>query len=151
MIAHQIKITVFAKQDDDENKIKGHLLKLVPFDIEKEKIELVETSSAGFNEKPIKIFEILIKKERHIKEFIENLLNKLDSGTKELILRQAETRMDNDFNFYLRFDKDKWINEGELYLTDRGSCFHIKISLAAFPKNKEKSMEIIQKVFKSGN
>jgi len=148
MIAHRIKITVFSKEEEDSSKIKAAFLELFPFDLEKEKIDLIERTAMGFNEKHIKIYEVLLEKNKHIEEFINRLSNNLSNQTKELILRQAESRLDDECKFYLRFSKDKWIDEKEHWLTDQGNCFHIKISIAAFPKKREKAMEIIQKVFK---
>jgi hypothetical protein len=124
------------------------LLSLVPFKLEEEKIKLNQQTATGFSEKKIKIFEILLEKDRHIGAFLENLISHLSKDTKELILRHAETRLDEECNFFLRFSKEKLLNENELWLTDKGNCFHIKINIAAFPKKKEAALEIIRKVFK---
>jgi len=148
MIANNIKITVFVKEEEDKEKIKQTLLSLFPFDLEENKIMIKQSNTQGFNEKTIQILEIMLEKERHIKQFLEHLLSKLSQEAKELILRQAESRIDEDCNFYLRFSKDKLVNEKELWITDQGNCFHIKINLACFPKNKEKAIEIINKLFK---
>lgn len=147
-IAHSVKITVFVKEGEDESGIRKKLLELLPFDISSEKIELKRETARGFNEKLIIILGILLEKDRHIDSFLENLIKNLSSETKELILKQAESRMDNSCNFFLRFDKEKLLKENELYLTDAGSCFHIKINVAAYPNKKEVALEIIRKLFK---
>jgi len=147
-IANSIKISVFIKEEDNENKIKESLLKLLPFDLEKEKIELQQNTATGFNENKIKIFEILLTKDKHINIFLENLINKLSKETKILILKQSESRTDEECGFFLRFSKDKLVKENELWLADQGNCFHIKVSIAAFPKKKEKALEIIRNLFK---
>ena len=36
------------------------------------------------------------------------------------ILQQAESRLDKNLDFFLRFGKDLWINEKKLILTDSG-------------------------------
>ena len=145
MIANSVRISVFQKEGEE---VKEKLLELVSFDLTEEKIELVEKKANGFEEKEIKIYEILLVKERHVNSFIENLISKLSSETKELILKQAESRLDEECNFYLRFSKEKLIKENEFWITDQGNCFHIKINIAAFPKKKEKALEIIRKAFK---
>jgi len=149
-IANSIKITVFVKEGGSEVKVKQALLGLLPFDLEKEKIEIKQSTATGFNEKKTKIFEILLTKERHTNMFLENLKNNLSKETKELIFRQAESRTDDGCNFFLRFSKDKLINEKKLWLTDQGNCFHIKINIAAFPKKKENALRIINSFFDSG-
>ena len=147
-IANSVKISVFVKEGEDELKIIDKLLSIIPFDIEKEKIVLSQQTTTGFNEKKIKIFEILLAKDRHIEGFLNNLIKNLDQGTKELILSQAESRLDDECNFFLRFNKENLIREDDFWLTDQGNCFHIKINLAAFPKKKEAALEIVRKLFK---
>ena len=149
-IAHSVRITVFVKEGEDEGKIKSKLLELIPFNLEEEKLELKEQIATGFNESKIKIFEIVLEKDRHIEAFLEKLVEGLSEETKELILRQAESRLDDDCNFFLRFSKEKLIEENDLWVTDQGNCFHIKINVAAFPKKREIAMEIIRNVFKVG-
>jgi len=148
-IANSIKITFFVKEEEDEEKIKKSLLSLIPFNLEKEKVELKQSNAKGFNEKNIKIFEIFLQKEKQINIFLKNLNNNLSKEAKELILKQAESRTDNEGNFFLRFSKDKLLNENEFWLTDQGNCFHIKLNIAAFPKNKENTLIIINRIFSS--
>jgi RNA binding exosome subunit len=147
-IAHSIKITVFVKEEEDESKVKAKLLSLFPFDLEKEKLGLKESTATGFDDKKIKIFEILLEKDKHIEMFLNKLLEDLSDSTKEFILRGAEKRLDKDCNFFLRFSKEKLIEENDLWLTNQGNCFHIKINIAAFPKKQENAMEIIRNLFK---
>lgn len=146
--ANSIKVSVFAKEGEDVDKIKEKLLLLIPFDIEKEKVVLEQRTAIGFNEKEIKVFEVLLTKEKHVNLFFENLVNNLSNETKELILKQAESRLDEECNLFLRFSKDRLINENELWLTDAGNCFHIKINIAAFPKKRDIAFEIIRNFFK---
>ena len=149
-IANSIRITVFVKEGEDEAQIKKTLFSLFPFDLEKEAIELKQDNATGFNDKKIKILEVLLTKDKHISIFFENLKNRLSKDIKELILKQAESRIDDECNFFLRFSKDKLINEKEFWLTDQGNCFHIKINIAAFPKKKENALKIIGSSFDSG-
>ena len=147
-IANSIKLTVFAKQEENQEKIKSTLLSLIPFNLEQENLQISQQTATGFNENKIIIFEILLEKERHIQSFLDNLLQNLSQEAKQLILKQAESRLGNECNFFLRFSKDKLINENEIWLTDQGNCFHIKINIAAFPKNRDIALEIIRNVFK---
>lgn len=145
--AHLIKIDVFSKEGEDENAIIKRLLSLIPFDIEEQKIKLEKSKAEGFGDKSINIFEITLAKDSHINQFLKNLKEKLADEQKELILKQAESRLDQDFDFFLRFDKEKLINEDKLWLTDSGNCFHIKISIAAFPRKRENGLEMIKEIF----
>ena len=93
------------------------------------------------------LYDLSLTKDSHTSEFLKNLKEKLAGEQKELILRQAESRLDEDLNFFLRFDKEKLINEDKLWITDSGNCFHIKISIAAFPKRRENGLEIVKMMF----
>lgn len=147
-IAHSVKVSVFAKPEEDKEKIKKSLLELFPFDLEDEKIALTETSAESFDERKMIIYTALLEKDRHINHFLKRLISILADDTKQLIIDQAGSRTDPDCNFFLRFRKEPWIEEKKLNLTDKGDCFHIKINLAAFPNKKEKALDIIANLFK---
>jgi len=147
--AHQIKVKVFSyeKFNEDDNLILGSFLKLFPFNLEDEKIGLNKTNAIGLNDKKITIFEVTLSKEKHCNRFLENLSNKIDSNEKNNIISQLESRLDDNLDFFLRFDKNEYINNGKLVLTDSGNCFHIEISVAAFPKKREIVLEIVKGIF----
>ena len=147
-LAHLIKLIVFSKQEDNENDVLNSFLSLMPFNIEEEKLELKTSTAEGFEHAKIKIFELTLIKEKHTTKFIENLITKLTDEQKQLILKQAESRLDEDLKFFLRFDKEKLLKENKLWLTDKGNCFHVKISIAAFPSSKEKALEVVKSIFK---
>ncbi|MBW2995861.1 hypothetical protein KY332_01025 [Candidatus Woesearchaeota archaeon] len=147
-IANSIKIKVYVKEGEDIGKTAKAFLEFFPFDLEDEKIQLEEKTATGFNESEIKIFEVVLEKDKHIEAFLKHLNEKSFDEVKERILMQAESRLDEDCNFFLRFSKEKWIEEKMLWLTDQGNCFHIKINVAAFPKKRETALEIIRNVFK---
>lgn len=147
-LAHLIKFSVFSKQEDNETDVLNSFLSLIPFNLEEEKLELKTSAAEGFKHTKIKIFEITLTKEKHTAKFLENLINKLSDGQKQLILKRSESRLDENLKFFLRFDKENLIKENKLWLTDEGNCFHIKISIAAFPSNKENALEVIKNLFK---
>ena len=55
-IAHNIKLSVFSYEEDDEDQIKQSFINLIPFDLEQEKLELKRINAQGFKEKRIVIF-----------------------------------------------------------------------------------------------
>jgi len=145
--AHSVHIRVFAKEGEDIAKIKEGLSFMVPFDYEKEKIKVDETNAIGFSDKQIKIFEITLSKERHINAWLNLLVNSLKKEQKDMLLRQIDTRIDDECCFFIRFDKDK-IFDKEFFITDSGSCYHVRISLAAYPKTRENSKKIVEEMLK---
>ena len=112
----------------------------------KEKLKLIQRTAFGFNEREIKTLEVNLEKTRHITAFLKNLNNKLNQQQKEVLLKQINSRLDDNLNFFIRFDKNKLLNQ-EYFITDSGDCFHIKVSIAAFPAKTEKAKEIFQLIF----
>lgn len=147
--AHLIQAKVFSyeKNNDDESLILNKFLKLFPFEFRKEKIGLKKSAAEGFQEKKIAIYEVVLDKSRHISSFIENLGKNIDEGQKKMILMQKESRLDENLDFFLRLDKDEYLKNDKLMLTDSGNCFHVRISVAAFPKKREIALKIIEEMF----
>jgi len=150
-LVHQIKAKVFSyeKFNEDEKLILDKFMQLFPFDLEEQKIELKKTQAFGFHENKIAIFDVALTKEKHTRRFLENLIKNIDEGQKKLILSQLESRLDNNLDFFLRFDKEEYLKNDKLKLIDSGNCFHIKISVAAFPKKRELALDIVKRVFGS--
>jgi len=144
--AHHIKLSVFIHEQEDREAIYNKLISLVPFNIKEEKIKLNEDTATGFNNKKIKTYEIVLEKDRHINEFLEKLKESLSQEQKELLINQAESRLDNERNFFIRLDKEKLLNN-EFWITDSGNCFHIMISIAAFPAKREKALDVLNELF----
>lgn len=146
-LAHNIAMSVFGDESDLQENLEKVFHSLLPVDFEKEKITLSKNNAEGVQNKKIVILELIIKKDRHIKEFLKNLNNLLTKDQKELLIKQSDSRLDNSLHFFLRLDKDKLLNNEPL-LTDKGNCFHIKISLAVFPKKREKVLNILKDIFR---
>ena len=149
--AHSTKLSVFSYEHENSEDILEAFLGFFPFNLEENKILLKKSSAEGFNDRKIIIFEAVLSKTNLVNEFLENLLNKLGKEQKEQILSEAESRLDENLDFFIRFDKKSWINDKKLELTDSGKCFHLKISVAAFPKKREVALKVIDKLFSNQN
>jgi RNA binding exosome subunit len=149
-LAHNIEVRVFARDDEDigPEKIKDAFAQIMPFDISSEKTPDIKMQKTfGFNELPIIVYTMRLEKDRHCNDFLEKLNKKLSEKDKKILLEQKDSRTDNDLNFYLRLSRNK-LFEYICELTESGECFHIKISLAVFPKNRENAYNIINNIFK---
>jgi len=144
-LANNIRVCVFVKPEDDEAAVKEHLLSLFPFDLEHEKIAVLRSKATGFNQREIIILEVELKKEKHTNAFLKSLKQKLNSQQKSVLVKQ-ENRLDDECNFFIRLDKHKLLND-EYWITDSGDCYHVRISIAAFPKNKENARKVVEQVF----
>ena len=145
--AHLIKLTAFSYEDDNNQSILDAFLKFFPFSLEDNKVILKKTDAAGFNDKKIGIFEATLTKTNLTNQFLKNFLNNLDKKQKNKVLQQIKSRLDKNLDFFLRFEKNLWINDKKLALTDSGNCFHIKINIAAFPKKRKVALNVIKDMF----
>lgn len=143
---HDIKISVFSKPEDDQGQIKQTLTSLIPFDLETEKIKLNLKSATGFNERKITIIDLILSKDKHINDFLKSFFSKLNQDQKDLLKRQLESRLDDNLNFFIRLDMDKLIHGGQYLITDSGNCFHLRFSVAAFPKKRDQAIVILKKI-----
>lgn len=144
---HHIWLTVYCKPEDKEEDILTNLIGFFPFSLEEEKIKINRKSAITSEEREIVILQVHLEKTRHIKKFIEYLKGILDDQQKDLLLKQKESRLDESNHFFVRFDKDKLIDKGKYILTDKGNCYHLKISIAAFPATNENAFKIVEEIF----
>lgn len=149
-IAHSATIRVFCGEGENEHAILAGLQWLLPFDIEKEKITIQGQNALGFNDKKITIFEVALTKNRHVRAFLDNLVAKISEHDKQTLLRQLDSRVDEDANFFLRFEKERLSEHHDLLLTDGGNCYHIKIKIASFPSTKEAAIKAVRNMLQAG-
>ena len=127
--AHSIKLAVFSYENENSQSIEESFLRFFPFSLEENKNALNKTKAEGFNERNIVVFEITLAKTNLINQFLGNLLINLGERQKQQLLNQAESRLDKNLDFFLRFDKNSWVNDKKLVLTDSGKCFHLNIKI----------------------
>jgi len=143
-IAHFVNLRVFSYEHEDEKKIEEKLKKLCPFDLAEEKIPVTRSSAKGFNEKKIIIFEIALTKEKHTTKFCKNLKQFLSDDQKKLLVSLAGSRLDENLCFFIRLDKTKLLDEDRILITDSGNCFHIKLTIAAYPTTMENALKVVK-------
>lgn len=145
-LAHYIRVRVIINPEDSEEKVMEGFLRLFPFDLKEEKIQISSKKAQGFNEKMLNIVEIELKKASHTTKFLNNLNKILNKEQKDLILNQLDSRIDDGNHLFLRLDKDRLLND-DCFITDYGNCFHITIAIAAFPVNKENAKKVVENIF----
>ena len=165
-LIHNISVSVFIKPEDDYEIVKTHfqkfldpILDTMPQDQldqtlnnkdhsknkgdSKNKIQINESKVTGFDSRQITILELKLEKQSQIKKFIKFMLNSLTEEQISLLIRQKESRLDEDLFFFIRLDKNKLVEKDEFFITDCGNCFHIKIHIAAYPAKKDKALGLI--------
>ncbi len=145
-IAHSAEIRVFCGEGENEAEVLDGLRWLVPFNMEEQKIEVKKQSALGFDDRKIMIFEVLLEKDRHVKPFLDNFLSKLQPIQKQTLLRQLESRIDEDANFFVRLEKDIMMKNRGVVITDGGNCYHIQIKVAAYPSTKYAAVNVMREL-----
>ena len=145
-VAHSVTVRVFCGQEENENEVVNGLKLLFPLDLEKEKIAIKKQNALGFSDRKIAIFEVVLTKNRHVKAFLDNLLPKISGTDRQMLLRQLDSRIDDDANFFVRLEKETLAKRNELLVTDGGNCYHVRIKMAAYPSNKESAMKEMMKL-----
>ena len=146
MLAHSVKVTVFCKEDEDMEAVRQGLLSIFPFSLEEEKLKVEQRAASGLNEKRIDVLEVKLVKETHTRKLLEYLADKLGHQQRDVLLHQIESRLDNELDFFIRIDKEELIKNNAWMVTDSGKCYHIRISIAAFPKKREVAKEVVKKM-----
>ena len=139
---HSITITVFSKPEDDLPTITQGLVELIPFNLEENKIKITDDCEK-FEDRTIHILRITLTKASHINQFLKDFLSKLEPEQKKTLKEEAETRIDEEYNFFIRISKTMWAKHKMIEITDSGDCYHIKFTLACYPKNRETALNLV--------
>jgi len=140
---HSAVMTIFYKEgEDDPAAMEAKLRAFFPL----EKVKLRKQKATGLN-KAIMIYDVTLEKEAHITQFLKWLLSALNLDQKAMLLRQLESRLDEELSFFIRFDKKAWNEEGRLFIVDHGDCYHLKMRVAAYPRSKEAALRIMHDLF----
>lgn len=135
-----------ANKNIDE-QLKRCMCAMVPLDFEKEKLAISRVDVDGFTEK-ITIYELTLTKESHTNAFLKQFKRRLSAEQRATILAQRESRLDEQLCFYIRLDKDAFLDDTYV-LTDSGNCVHIAMTLAAYPKTKAAALKVVESIFLS--
>lgn len=142
---HSIRVNLFEKHQENIDDRFSKLRKLLPVDFKKEKIQIKHEKLEGFHNKIIHSLTLETTKKRHNRMLIKSILNNLSYTDIKKLKKQIESRLNDDGFFFIRLDKQSFLNES-YKLTEKGDCIHIKIKLAAFPAKRPCFMKSIEKI-----
>ena len=145
--AHHVMIKVFCKDGEDCETIKDALVRLSSIDEEQDKVSVRQQTATGFEGKTIRILTVNLERQPHIRRFLEHLAGALNHGDRSKLVNQCESRIDPNFHFFLRLDKQALLGEGKYQVVDHGDCFHVDIALACFPKKRENALAAVKEIF----
>ena len=139
-------ISVFVKDSENQELAEKAFLGFFPYDLKKEKLALKKTKFVDLDDEKTTVLELTITKKRHIGPFFTVLIGRIDQKQKSILLKQLESRLDEDLFFYMRFDKDMLIKNNIYEITQGGNCFHIKMLIKIFPKKRDIALNLLRDV-----
>lgn len=132
----KVEVNVFVHATEDEEKVKQALRNIIPEYIP---LNLSSTNVEGYYGDPIRLLETEFHKWKTCTDILKNLFRNLSSLDQDKILREAQRRIDESGNLYLRLDKQEAFNK-KLKLSDKDP---IKIKFRFYIPHKEDPVEVI--------
>lgn len=137
---HNIRYRVFIYDNEDKDDILEALLNILPTAVPE--VEEAE----GLLEEKMLILSGTISKKRETKEFLKNLTESIGEDQLKKLYLDLDRKMDEKGNWFLRFSKEKALEE-EWEILDGGDSIHLKIKIAAYPAKKEVAIDKISEIF----
>lgn len=143
----RVVLRVFVKPEDDAAQVRGALVSLSawPEAAVQEDPVTVDDCLVGDCRRKVRVLRVILEKGR-IRPFVEALNEALGEAGREMLVAQVETRLDEEGTFFLRLAKEALL-EGKARLTDSGDCFHVSMSVLAFPRKRELLRLSVAKIF----
>jgi len=141
---HSISVSVFIKEEEDYEIIKGKFLGLFSFDLKDSKVALSEKNVSILNDRSMVILEVRLARNGQINDLIEFVKSKLSDKDKQMLVQQLDSRVDEELNFFFRLSKPKLTESGKYVVVDDGDCYHFKCHIATYPQNREKGKELVK-------
>ncbi|VVB54134.1 RNA-binding protein [uncultured archaeon] len=133
--ASSIRLRVFSKEEDVPEAKRALKYLLPDAEIQTETLSAEEDGGVFLTELTVLIAKTT--RQRDVKKFITLLTENLDRKERKHLREDAENRLDEEGNFFLRLNV-KEASEGRLVLSETG--LHVKIKVRAFPKSKAPQM-----------
>lgn len=142
-VLHEVLATVFIKAEDKREDVLAALKELFPFEVVPE-LETVELSKGK-----MEVAKVSIKRDAQTNAFLRKFRELMGEVQLNAIASQADRLHEDeeDFNWYVRLDKRSWIGERKAVITESGECFHLRFTLAVFPKKLETARALALKLF----
>lgn len=130
-------VSSHAHATEDEQRVLDAMRMVLP-----KPIEVGRYNMKGHHGNSIVSFEARITQKKDIRELWQMVRSGLRQGEFERLRENVPERVDDERNFYLRFDKQR-ASGGELVLTDEGDAIHLRLKVVAFPATREVAIECV--------
>lgn len=135
---HHIMIRAFAHATEDSYRVEKALRLLVPED---RAIEIYRTEGHFGN--PITIFTAKIEGRRQCRRFMDILKSGLSASELTMLKDQANQRIDDSCNFYIKLDKQSAYG-GAVRLAQIEDAISIRIKIETYPAKRENAIKTMR-------
>ncbi|RME31983.1 hypothetical protein D6789_01005 [Candidatus Woesearchaeota archaeon] len=105
----------------------------------------VELSDVEGDAGRIIIVRYFFRRASHTNAFFKLLKQELSQAELARLRAECERRLDEHGDFFFRLDKNA-LKQGRLVLVDRGDCVQVKVSPAAYPKNRRTARDVLLRI-----
>lgn len=133
---HYLAFRTIAHATEDVERVKQALLTAVGTTA-----EVREAHAEGFHKNPILVLEAELKARPAIDRFFRRLAE--DPETPPTLLRQLESRLDEDQTFFLRLAKQE-AYLGRLVLRQDEDAIQVRAKVAAFPAGRDRARVVLE-------
>lgn len=134
---HHITIKAFAHATEDPSRVEKALRLFVPED---HTIEICRTEGHFGN--PITIFTAKLKRSQQCRAFMYVLKSGLPSSELTMLINQANQRVDDSCNFYIKLDKQS-AYDGAVRMAQTEDAISIRIKIKSYPTKRENTIKIV--------
>lgn len=140
-----ITLRVITHATEDEFKVKK-ALNFFLTDIEAKSEKSNDIQTEGYYGNPIIVTEVKISKKKELNKFINFCKLNLSIDDKHIIKSELNERLDENLNFFLRFDKQQAF-KNKLKLISCDDAIFIKIKIKTYPKSINKAYLVLEELF----
>ncbi|NLI61891.1 MAG: exosome subunit [Methanosarcinaceae archaeon] len=103
-------------------------------------------SANGHFGNPISLISAKIENKGNSSRFVNFFNENISDEDRQILRSEMPDRLDDDLNFYMRFDKQEAF-AGRLKLTDGDDAVFVKIKIETYPKSWENAGLIVEELF----
>jgi len=112
-----------------------------------DKDKLVQTVTAdGHFGNPVSITTAEVTKKNECMKFVEFFNQNISEEDRDLLRSQMTERLDDDLNFYMRFDKQA-AYAGKLKFTESQDAVFVRVKIETYPRSWEKAGAVVEELF----
>lgn len=131
-----IRVIIHATEDEKIiNEIFNFLFSCLN---KKEKYIISSIDTVGYYGNPIKVNQYKLSNRKDCNIFINFLSKNITKKDKKILISDIKNRLDENLNFYIRFNKQELVNK-ILKLENINDSILIKLKIITYPKSYKKA------------